>query len=453
MKSLKLVTLGGGSSYTPELVEGMILRAAEIPIREWWFVDVEEGAWKQEIVVNLARRMVAKAGLDWKIHATLDRRQALEGADFVTSQFRVGQLAARYLDETLPLSYGMIGQETNGAGGIFKAFRTIEAYKGIIADMKEVCPDAWLINFTNPAGMVTEVIRNYLGWEKVIGLCNIPVGQKKKAAEVLGVEERKLMTRHVGLNHFHFHEVWDQEGQNRTAEVLEKLYGDAKPQLAEAVKNITNLEFPIELLRTIGQLPCDYHRYYFLEQEMLADALDQYQKGQVRAQVVQEVEEQLFELYQDPELAVKPKQLEQRGGAYYSDVACQIIQAIYQDSREELTVSTVNRGVIPYLPENCVVEVSCLITAQGAIPLACPPTKGLVKGYLKLMKEMELATVEAAISGDYERALEAFALNPLIPNGPAAERLLQDLLVAHEAYLPQFAPVIADIKEKRQQHD
>lgn len=449
MKALKLVTLGGGSSYTPELVEGMIQRAAELPIGEWWFVDVEEGAWKQEIVVGLARRMVAKAGLDWRIQSTLDRRAALVDADFVTSQFRVGQLAARYLDETLPLSYGMIGQETNGAGGIFKAFRTIEAYKGIIADMKELCPQAWLINFTNPAGMVTEAIRNYLGWEKVIGLCNIPVGQKKKAAEVLGVEESLLMTRHVGLNHFHFHEVWDQQGQNRTAEVLEKLYGEAQPQVAEAVKNISNLEFPIELLRTIGQLPCDYHRYYFLEQEMLADALDRYRQGRIRAQVVQDVEEELFQLYQDPNLAEKPQQLEERGGAYYSDVACQIIQAIYQDSREELTVSTVNRGVIPYLPEDCVVEVSCLITAQGAIPLACPATGRLVTGSLKLMKEMELATIEAALTGDYERALEAFSLNPLIANGPRAESLLQDLLLAHEAYLPQFAPAIARIKEKR----
>lgn len=162
VKSIKLVTLGGGSSYTPELVEGMILRSQQLPIREWWFVDVEAGAEKQKIVVDLVRRMVRKAGLDWEIEATLDRRAALKGADFVTSQFRVGQLQARYIDETVPLSHGLLGQETNGVGGIFKAFRTIEAYKGIVADMKELCPDAWLINFTNPAGIVTEAIVNEL---------------------------------------------------------------------------------------------------------------------------------------------------------------------------------------------------------------------------------------------------------------------------------------------------
>lgn len=449
MKPIKLVTIGGGSSYTPELVEGMILRADQLNIKEWWFVDVEQGADKQDIVVNLARRMVEGAGLDWKIEATLDRKAALKGADFVTSQFRVGQLTARYLDESIPLSYGMLGQETNGAGGIFKAFRTIEAYKEIIKDMKSLCPDAWLINFTNPAGMVTEAIANALDWKRVIGLCNIPIGQKKTAAQALCLPEESITTRYVGLNHFHFHEVWDRSGQNRTHEVIEKLYGADQEGETEAVKNITNLAFPIQLLRTIGMLPCDYHRYYFLEQEMLEDALEQYHQGRVRAKVVQQVEEELFHLYRDPNLNYKPKQLEQRGGAYYSDVACQIICAIYNDSHEELTVSTVNRGVIPFLPEDCVVEVSCLITAQGAIPLACPPSPPIVRGYLQHMKQMELVTVQAAVTGDYDLALQAFILNPLIANGPKAERLLEDLLIAHESYLPQFAESIDRIKEKR----
>ncbi|MGQ7371256.1 6-phospho-beta-glucosidase [Streptococcus suis] len=449
MPMVKLVTIGGGSSYTPELVEGMILRHTEVPIKEWWFVDIEDGREKLEIVVELAKRMVKKAGLDWEIHATLDRRSALKNADFVTSQFRVGQLQARYLDEAIPLSHGFLGQETNGAGGIFKALRTIQAYKSIIADMKELCRDAWLINFTNPAGMVTEAIVNYLGWEKVIGLCNIPIGQKKAAAEVLGLQESEAMTRHIGLNHFHFHQVWDRFGKNRTMEVMEKLYGNQASCPADAVKNISNLEFSIDLLRTIGLLPCDYHRYYFLEKEMLDDALQQYQAGRVRAAVVQEVEKELFQLYADPHLQEKPKQLEKRGGAYYSDIACQLIVAIYNDSHQELTVSTVNRGVIPYLPENCVVEVTAIITAHGAIPLGCPPSPPLVTAYLKLMKEMELATVEAAVTGDYDLLLQAFYLNPLIANGPKAEELLKDLLLAHADYLPQFASSIEAIKAER----
>nr|WP_099091446.1 6-phospho-beta-glucosidase [Streptococcus halotolerans] len=447
MASIKLVTIGGGSSYTPELVEGMILRSHLISISEWWFVDVPEGEEKLHIVVELAKRMVEKAGLDWKIKATLNRQEALKDADFVTSQFRVGGLDARYLDESIPLSRGIIGQETNGAGGLFKAFRTVEAYKSIVSDMKTFCPDAWLINFTNPAGMVTEALINRLGWKKTIGLCNIPIGQQKAAASALALDESELTLRHVGLNHYHFHQVWDKNGHNRTGELIERFYGRLKAKEQETVKNITNLEFPISFLRSIQMLPCDYHRYYFLEKEMLADALAQYREGHIRAAVVKDVEKELFELYQDPNLKEKPKQLEQRGGAYYSDIACQIIVAIITDSHETLTVSTVNHGVIPFLPKDSVVEVSAMITSQGAIPLATPDVPKVLEGQLQLMKKMEQVTVEAAISGDYHTALQAFFLNPLIPNGSETELLLKELLLAHDTYLPQFQPTIAAIKE------
>ncbi|WP_438832556.1 6-phospho-beta-glucosidase [Streptococcus pluranimalium] len=447
--SIKIVTIGGGSSYTPELMEGMILRQKDINITEWWFVDVPEGKEKLEIVVGLARRMVKKAGLDWDVRATLDRKEALKDADFVTSQFRVGGLDARYLDESIPLSHGILGQETNGAGGIFKAFRTIEAYKPIIEDMRKLCPNAWLINFTNPAGMVTEALINHLGWSKTIGLCNIPIGQHKAAAEKLNLRDEEITLRHVGLNHFHFHEVWDKDGHNRTDELIERFYGELQEDHREVVKNITDLDFPIEFLRSIRMLPCDYHRYYFIQDEMLEDAIKEYQKGQVRAAVVKKVERELFQLYQDPTLKDKPKQLEQRGGAYYSDIACQIIVAIINDSHQELTVSTLNRGVIPFLPENCVVEVSSLITSQGAIPLSTPEVPTILKGYLQLMKEMELVTVEAAMTGDYQVALQAFMINPLIPHGHETENLLNELLIAHENYLPQFADAIEKIKEDR----
>lgn len=443
MKTVKLVTIGGGSSYTPELVEGMILRSKELPISEWWFVDIPEGREKLEIVVALAQRMVTKAGLDWTIKATLDRQEALRDADFVTSQFRVGGLGARYLDETIPLSHGVLGQETNGAGGIFKAFRTIEAYKPIVDDMKRLCPDAWLINFTNPAGMVTEALINRLRWAKTIGLCNIPIGQHKAAAKTLGLRDSDITLRHVGLNHFHFHEVWDKKGHNRTDEVIERFYGDLKAEDPDVVKNITDLDYTISFLRSLHLLPCDYHRYYFVEKEMLADAIQQYREGHVRSAVVKKVEKELFDRYKDPNLKEKPKQLEQRGGAYYSDIACQIIVAIYNDTHQELTVSTVNHGVIPFLPENCVVEVSSLITSQGALPLATPKVPEFVKGYLQQMKQMELVTVEAAMSGDYHTALQAFMLNPLIPHGNQTESLLQEMLLAHRDYLPQFAASIS----------
>ena len=215
-KKLKIVTIGGGSSYTPELMEGMINRQDRLNIKELWLVDIEEGKEKLEIVGEMAKRMVKAAGLDWEIHLTTDRRLALKDADFVTTQFRVGQLDARIRDERIPGKYGLIGQETNGAGGIFKAFRTIPVILDIIEDMKELAPNAWLINFTNPAGMVTEAAIKVGGWERTIGLCNVPIGSYKTNHEAMGYDKDAeiLFHKYAGLNHFHWHRVWDKDGRS-----------------------------------------------------------------------------------------------------------------------------------------------------------------------------------------------------------------------------------------------
>ena len=165
-KGLKIVTIGGGSSYTPELVEGFIKRHKELPVSELWLVDIEAGKEKLEIVGNLAKRMVKKAGIDMKIYLTLDRKEALRGADFVTTQLRVGLLDARIKDERIPLSHGVIGQETNGAGGLFKALRTIPVIFDILKDVEELCPNAWVINFTNPTGIITEAVFRYTKFKK-----------------------------------------------------------------------------------------------------------------------------------------------------------------------------------------------------------------------------------------------------------------------------------------------
>ncbi|MGL5492007.1 MAG: 6-phospho-beta-glucosidase, partial [Enterococcus faecalis] len=208
--ALKIATIGGGSSYTPELIEGYIKRKDELPIKEIWLVDIEAGKEKLEIVGAMAKRMIKAAGLDWEVHLTLDREAALKGADFVSTQFRVGLLDARIKDERIPLSHGVLGQETNGAGGMFKAFRTIPVILAIIDDMKRLCPDAWLVNFTNPAGMVTEAAIKHGGWKKTVGLCIVPIGHRKHAAEMLGIPEEDLFFKFAGINHFHWHRVWDK---------------------------------------------------------------------------------------------------------------------------------------------------------------------------------------------------------------------------------------------------
>ena len=200
-KGLKIVTIGGGSSYTPELVEGLIKRYKELPVAEYWLVDIEEGKEKLEIVGALAKRMVEKAGVPMEIHLTLDRKEALKDADFVTTQLRVGLLKARAKDERIPLSHGFLGQETNGAGGLFKALRTVPVILDIAKEMQELCPNAWLINFTNPAGVVTEALLRYSEHKKVIGVCNVPIGMEFGAADLLGVDKSRITMDQVGLNH------------------------------------------------------------------------------------------------------------------------------------------------------------------------------------------------------------------------------------------------------------
>lgn len=446
---LKIVTIGGGSSYTPELIEGYINRKDELPIEEIVLVDIEEGKEKLEIVGEMAKRMVKAAGLDWKVTLTLNRKEALKDADFVTTQFRVGLLNARVKDERIPLSHGIMGQETNGAGGIFKAFRTIPVILDIIEDMKVQCPDAWLINFTNPAGMVTEAAIKHGGWEKTLGLCNVPIGHCSSAADKLGIPEKELFFKFAGINHFHWHRVWDNSGKERTDELIDILYGQTQNEEDNHLKNIHSAEFHYEQIKNLEMLPCGYHRYYYIEDEMLEHSIEEFKKGETRAQVVKETEKRLFELYKDPALDYKPEELSQRGGTHYSDAACEIIASIQNDKRTEMVVSTKNNGTITDLPYDSAVEVSGVVTGHGFEPYNWGRFENAgARGDLQSMKGMEEMAIKAAIHGDYGAALQAFTVNPLIPGGAVAKRLLDEMLYAHKEYLPQFADKIKEIEEK-----
>lgn len=381
--------------------------------------------------------MVKAAGIDCDIHLTLNRREALADADFVTTQFRVGLLEARIKDETIPISHGMIGQETNGAGGMFKAFRTIPVVLGIVEDMKELCPDAWLINFTNPAGMVTEAVLQYGKWEKVIGLCNVPIISSKNEAAVLEKNEEELFFKFAGINHLHWHKIYDRDGKELTKQAIEKLYGpDAEPE--KMVENIKSMRFLYEQILQLGMLPCPYHRYYYMTDSMLEEEVEAVNGEGTRGQVVKRLEESLFELYKDPNLNYKPKELEKRGGAYYSDAACEVINSVYNNKGTHMVVNTQNRGAISDLPYNSAIEVTSIITAHGAEPVHFGAFPSAQKGLLQVMKAMEELTIEAAVTGDYATALQAFTLNPLVTSGDIAKVVLDEMLEAHKEHLPQF---------------
>ncbi|MDF0480685.1 6-phospho-beta-glucosidase [Vagococcus sp. PNs007] len=443
-KGIKIATIGGGSSYTPELMEGFIKRYDELPIREIWLVDIEAGKEKLEIVGAMAKRMWEASPYDVEIHLTLDREEALKDADFVTTQFRVGLLDARIKDERIPGYYGMIGQETNGAGGMFKAFRTIPVILDIVEDMKRLCPDAWLINFTNPAGMVTEAIVRYGKWDKVMGLCNVPVGAMMMEPKMLDTTLDQLVYKFAGLNHFHWHRVTNSDGEDVTLKIIDKMYSED----AGLPANIFDVAFFREQLEQMKAIPCGYHRYYYREEEMLAHSLEEYKTVGTRAQQVKETEAELFELYKDPNLDHKPEQLAKRGGAHYSDAACETIASIYGNKKTHIVVSTKNNGAVPDLPADCVVEVSAFVGAEGALPIAFGSLQPAEKGWLQVMKNMELTTIEAAITGDYGLALQAFTINPLVTAGETAKRILDELLIAHKEFLPNFAETIARLEKE-----
>ncbi|MCW8330392.1 6-phospho-beta-glucosidase [Photobacterium sp. SDRW27] len=432
--SLKLAIIGGGSSYTPELIEGVLKRLDHLPVKEIHFVDIEAGQNKLEIIVDLARRMVEKVGADITLKASLDRRAAIKEADFVMTQFRVGGLQARASDERIPLKYDVIGQETTGPGGFAKALRTIPVILDICNDIEELAPNAWMLNFTNPAGLVTEAVQKYTK-VKTIGLCNVPVSMEMMIAEMMGCSPDKLTLECAGLNHLLWaHRAW-LDGKDVTAEVLGKVGDGANFSMT----NIFEEPWDPVFLKALGAIPCPYHRYFYQTDAMLAEEKGSAERDGTRAEQVMATERELFELYQDTSLDQKPEQLEQRGGAYYSDASLNLVDAIYNDLNTIHVVNVRNNGTIAGLPDDAVIECSAVVGNWGARPLAVGHLSPAVSGLVHQVKAYEQLTVEAAVHGDYDQAFMALANNPLVPDIKRAKAILDDILKANHDYLPQFS--------------
>lgn len=434
-KTIKIATIGGGSSYTPELVEGFIKRYDELPLRELWLVDVEEGKEKLEIVGNLAKRMFEKAGLPVEVHLTLDRREALKDADFVTTQFRVGLLAARMKDESIPLKHGVLGQETNGPGGLFKGLRTIPVILDIVKDIEELCPNAWLVNFTNPAGMVTEAVLRHSNFRKVVGLCNVPIGMEMGIAKLMKVDHSRVRIDFAGLNHMVYGLDVYVDGISVKDQVIELL---TNPENTSFVKNVQGQGWEPEFIRALDALTCPYHNYYYKMPEMVKKTIEAAELEGTRAEVVKRLEDDLFELYKDPNLNIKPPQLEKRGGAYYSDAAVRLISSMYNDKCDIQPVNTMNNGAIASIPNGSAVEVSCIITKEGPKPIVMGDIPVAARGLVQQIKSFERIACEAAIEGSYDKAVLALTINPLVNSDSLAKKIVDEMLEAHKDYLPQF---------------
>ncbi|ASK63874.1 6-phospho-beta-glucosidase [Virgibacillus phasianinus] len=431
MESLKIAVIGGGSSYTPELIEGIINVQDILNVSEIWLVDIPEGQEKLSVIENLSKRMVEKAKCPVKIIATLDRRDAIKGAKFIVTQIRVGQLKMRRNDEYISIKNGVIGQETTGSGGFMKALRTIPVMLDICRDIKELAPDAWLLNFTNPAGIITEAVLKHSD-VKVVGLCNNPINFYKKFARTYNVDMKDVSINFTGINHL----IWITDlyvkGRSKIEDILK-----GKSDSYEA-KNIPSFGWESEFLQSLRAIPCGYHKYYYQTNQVLKEQLKQYRGNETRADQVQKVEKELFEIYKNPNLNEKPEALEQRGGAYYSEAAINIIKSIHLDTKEIHTLNVRNNGAISCLPNDVSIEVNCVVESHQITPLQVKETAPQIRGLMQVVKAYEELTVEAAVTGNRGTALQALTLHPLIPSFDRAKKIFDEMLEVNEQYLPLF---------------
>jgi 6-phospho-beta-glucosidase len=429
---MKVAVIGGGSTYTPELVSGFLERVNEFPLEELSLMDIDKRRLK--IVGGFAQRMVQANGSPFKVVLTTNQRESIAGSSYVTTQLRVGQMEARRADEYLGQRHGLIGQETTGVGGMAKALRTIPVILQIADDMQELAkPDALLVNFTNPAGLVTQALHQFAPEVKSVGVCNVPITTKmeilehveRESGERIDPNRAELDT--LGLNHLSWHRGFTVDGEDIWPRVIESY-------LAEAKSDPQALWDPhtIEILR---MLPNYYLKYYYYTDRELAN---QENWPPSRAEEVMGVEDDLLRLYADRAIQEPPEDLMKRGGAYYSTVATQLLNAHFNNLSETHIVNVVNKGAVQGWPADWVLELPARVSQDGIHPLAAESLPPACFGLIAQVKAYELLTAEAAVHGDRSAAYQALMAHPLGPKADKVQEVLDDMLVTHRQYLPKF---------------
>jgi len=402
---MKIAVVGGGSTYTPELVSGL----SRLDVDELVLHDID--AERRDVVGALALRMLERQGYRGRTEVTDDLDRAVDGADFVLIQIRVGGQAARLVDETAPVACGCIGQETTGAGGLAKALRTVPVVLEIADRVRERSNDAWIVDFTNPVGIVTRALLD--DGHKAIGLCNVAIGFQRTWAKQLGVHPSHVVVDQVGLNHL----TWVRRVLLDGVDVLPGLLSEHGDELA------AELGLPRRLLDELGVVPSYYLHYFYAHDEVLREQLD----GVPRAQQVAEIERELLELYRDPNLVEKPALLEQRGGAFYSEAALGLVQSLVTGNGAVHEVDIRNNGTLAGLADDDVVEVPARVTQDGAVPLTQPPLAPELLGLTQHVAAYERLALRAALSRDVVDVKKALLAHPLIGQYAIAEQLLEHM--------------------------
>ena len=418
---MKIAVIGGGSTYTPELVSGLSRERERIDVRELVLQDINEE--RREVVGGLAARMLDAQGFDGGLEITDDLDRAVDGADFVLIQIRVGGQDARLVDETVPLACGCVGQETTGAGGLAKALRTVPVVLEIAERVRELASDdAWIVDFTNPVGIVTRALldRDH----RAVGLCNVAIGFQRSFARLLGVEPERVQIDQVGLNHLSWVRFVRLDGRD----VLPELLAGHGDEIAAQV------DLARRLIEELGVVPSYYLHYFYAHDQIVAEQLE----GIPRAAAVAEIERELLQLYRDPNLVTKPPLLERRGGAFYSEAAIGLVGALAADTGETHVVDVRNAGTIGGLAADDVVEVPARVGRGGATPLLQPPVAPELLGLMQHVAAYERLAAWAALSGEPADVRKALLAHPLVGQHPLSEELADRLLEAGAAHLPQF---------------
>ncbi len=414
--TMKLTVVGGGSTYTPELIDGFARLRDTLPVTE--LVLTDPATERLELIGALSRRIFARQGHPGTITTTADLDAAVDGADAVLLQLRVGGQAARRQDETWPLDCGCVGQETTGAGGLAKALRTVPVVLDIADRVRRANPQAWIIDFTNPVGIVTRALLQ--AGHKALGLCNVAIGLQRKFAALLDTDPAALHLDHVGLNHLTWETAVRKEGPAGD-DILPDLLAAHGDTIA------TDLRIPRPLLDRLGVIPSYYLRYFYAHDEVVQEQ----RTKPTRAAEVAAMERRLLALYADPALAEKPALLAQRGGAYYSEAAVDLAAALLRGAGSpHQVVNTLNNGTLPFLPDDAVIEVQATVDRKGAAPLPVAPVDPLFAGLMANVTAYEDLALEAALHGGRERVFRALLSHPLIGQYEYANRLT-DALVAH----------------------
>jgi len=419
---MRVAVIGAGSTYTPELVSGLARERERLGVTELALHDVD--AERLEVVGGLAGRMLERDGFEGRLIETGDLDRALDGASFVLIQIRVGGQAARLLDETVPLACGCIGQETTGAGGLAKALRTVPVVLEIAERARErAASDAWIVDFTNPVGIVTRALLD--AGHRAVGLCNVSIGFQRGFARRLGVEPDQVLVDNVGLNHL----TWVRSVRVDGEDVLPDLLAEHGDELAAEAR------LPRRFLDELGVIPSYYLHYFYAHDEVLAEQRD----GVPRARRVMEIERELLDMYRDPALAEKPALLEQRGGAFYSEAAIGLAASLAGGTGEVHVVDTRNDGTLAGLADDDVVEVPARVGRDGPEPLPQRPLAPELLGLVQHVAAYERLAAEAAVTGDVVTVRKALLAHPLIGQHEYASELAERLLSAGAEHLPQFA--------------